>query len=160
MGAGTFDNRIIQNTIINNDCGVTLLDSENNTIYHNSFINNTIQRSGAANNGVLWHNLDNEGNYWSDYSGKDLDGDGIGDTELPHQGVDNYPLIDPWEPIPGDLNSDDQVDIFDVVALASVYGCEEEDDAWRPEADLAPPWGIIDIFDLVTCTCYYGRLYP
>ncbi|MHA1581496.1 MAG: hypothetical protein ACTSYM_03190, partial [Candidatus Baldrarchaeia archaeon] len=46
------------------------------------------------------------GNYWDDYTGLDdgsngrIAGDGVGDTDLPHLGVDNYPLISPWGPIP------------------------------------------------------------
>ena len=35
------------------------------------------------------------GNYWFDYEGKDLDGDGIGDTMLPHHG-DYGPLVEEW----------------------------------------------------------------
>lgn len=47
-----------------------------------------------------------EGNYWADYSGLDngndgrIMGDGIGDTELPWHGVDDYPLISPVNPFP------------------------------------------------------------
>jgi hypothetical protein len=34
-------------------------------------------------------------NYWKDYQGQDTDGDGLGETNVPHAGIDNSPLMKP-----------------------------------------------------------------
>lgn len=152
LGSG---NTIIQNTISKNEWGVHLVDTTNNRIYHNNFIANTIQTEACPGN--IWQSSDSEGNYWDDYFGEDLDGDGVGDTLLPHQGVDSYPLINPWNALVADLTVDDKVDLFDLVFLASAYGAADGDPKWLPQADLAPQWGRIDILDLVTAAYYYGK---
>ncbi len=91
--SGPDHNRIIGNTIANNLVG--LKPGTGDTIYHNNFIDNIFQ---AADHGDTWDNGAGQGNYWSDYSGRDLDGDGVGDTLIPHLGLDSYPLITPWSP--------------------------------------------------------------
>lgn len=86
-------NNVVGNLIAKNPIDVLIADtaSKNNTFYHNNFINeiNQVQVFGSAK----WDN-GAEGNYWSDYNGQDLNGDGIGDTEI--VGVDNFPLIEKW----------------------------------------------------------------
>jgi parallel beta-helix repeat protein len=92
---GTTDNLLFNNSIANNlPNGIVLTsNSYNNTFFHNNFANNQIYCTGVAtwDNGV-------EGNYWSDYTGNDLDGNGIGDTpyEINENNHDQYPLIEPW----------------------------------------------------------------
>jgi parallel beta-helix repeat protein len=81
------------NTIAYNHWG--LATGGNDTIYQNNFINNDIQGRGSQDR---WDNGSGQGNYWSDYTGQDTDGDGVGDTLLPHLGLDNYPLVSPWTP--------------------------------------------------------------
>ena len=87
-------NTFAGNIISNNQFGTYLYRSRDNIIYHNNFINNT-EPASSINSVNFWDN-GAEGNYWRDYAGEDTDGDGIGDTLVPHTGVDDYPLIDPW----------------------------------------------------------------
>jgi len=88
------ENSIVENTISKNAKGLYAnSNSAGNTIARNNFVDNTVQiENYAANN---WDN-GAEGNFWSGYTGQDLNGDGIGDTMLPAQGVDNRPLIEFW----------------------------------------------------------------
>jgi parallel beta-helix repeat protein len=90
---------ITGNTIENNSWAVSSLTTSSsfNTFYHNNFINNLneVQEFSTTDK---WNNSE-EGNYWSDYTGKDLTGSGIGDTLLPWQGLDWHPLMEPWSPI-------------------------------------------------------------
>jgi parallel beta-helix repeat protein len=86
-------NDIINNTILENkDYGIYVEYSNGNTIYYNRIFNNSNQifSSNATN---IWYNENRKGNYWSDYTGIDTNGDGVGDTFLPHHGVDYYPLV-------------------------------------------------------------------
>ena len=139
------------NIITSKWCGILTNFCEYNEIYYNNLIANENQMLEESSVNIVHHN------YWDDYTGRDLDGDGIGDTLLPHQGVDYYPLMEPWKPLLGDVNFDDKVNIRDIVLIASIYGSREGDLGWIPEADIAPPYGIINIYDLVTCAYHYGE---
>jgi len=71
----------------------------------------------------------------------------------------NNVYVDGWVKIKilGDVDSDGKVDIFDIVLAADAYGSCEGDPNWNSEADTAPRYGIIDIYDLVTISGNYGK---
>lgn len=88
------DNVLRGNTITQSIRGFLqeLEEGNNNFIYYNKFLQNQTQATDSGSNS--W-DRNGAGNYWSDYTGSDADGDGIGDTSysIPDNGTDHYPLI-------------------------------------------------------------------
>ncbi|MDD4250445.1 MAG: NosD domain-containing protein, partial [Methanosarcina sp.] len=72
----TSDNVLYSNIVSNNsELGIWLTVATNNTLYGNSFDNIKNVKDTGHN---TWNTT--SGNYWSDYTGSDADGNGIGDT--------------------------------------------------------------------------------
>lgn len=69
--------------------------SEYNRIYGNAFVDNRAQVRYGNNRAEEWSH-DGRGNYWSDYLGWDLNGDGIGDVPyVPNDAMDRLLWIYP-----------------------------------------------------------------
>ena len=96
-------NNVTGNWFINNDCGVFLDVPKHNRFHHNNFVSNAYQVYIYSETENTWDN-GSEGNYWNDYNGTDVDGDGIGDTPyiINQNNIDNNTLMQPWAPPWGD----------------------------------------------------------
>ena len=99
-------NTLQSNTASNNNIGIDLNHNVGNTtLYHNNLINNTGYNAWDTGTNNQWDS-GTEGNYYSDYTGTDSDGDGIGDTLYGIPGysgnVDRYPLMALYSPPPSD----------------------------------------------------------
>lgn len=102
------NNTVINNWVINNEYGIMLSQSQNNTIYHNNFIENTNQAwigSSSYYNkwGIEWPD---GGNHWSNHNLEDKhsgqyqsepESDGICDNPYTvyDSDIDKYPLAAP-----------------------------------------------------------------
>jgi parallel beta-helix repeat protein len=156
------DNQIVSNYISNSQIGIYNSGTNNNLIYHNSFINNNIQTDRISLSSDIWDN-GCEGNYWSNYNGTDLDKDGVGDTLLPWEKMDNCPLMNVyWNPC--DINHDLKVDFRDIGPSARAFGTAPGDTWWNPHADITGPDGIpdgkVDMRDISLIAKHFGERYP
>ncbi|MGA1847972.1 MAG: nitrous oxide reductase family maturation protein NosD, partial [Thermoplasmatota archaeon] len=135
------DHSIVTHNIIrDNQIGIRIENSSHNQAYDNLFSNsrNRFQKGNNFNNtfSVLPYAKENiiggkraGGNYWSDYTGRDIDGDGIGDTEVPFGPGDRYPLV----MVPGDLSI--RVDRRESPETGQIYSLTffiEHDYPWAP----------------------------
>lgn len=90
-------NRFEANRLAESDIGIHLTaGSEDNELVGNAFVDNRQQVMYVATRAQEWSEA-GQGNYWSDYLGWDLDGDGVGDTPYePNDAMDRllwrYPV--------------------------------------------------------------------
>jgi parallel beta-helix repeat protein len=95
-------NLITRNTLINNSEAIFLEYANNNTIYHNNFINNPdpvgFPIPPIIQNNTWDNGYPSGGNYWSNYNGTDSNLDGIGDTPyiIDANNTDHFPLMYPY----------------------------------------------------------------
>ncbi len=64
-----------------------------------------------------------------------------------------------YMPIPGHLNSDGAVNIFDLRIVAKAFGSRPGDPFWDPRADLNLD-GKVNIYDLALVAIHYGKTTP
>jgi hypothetical protein len=99
------ENTYYANYVAYNRWGVDTGDTELNptgtaaTLYHNNFVGNTYQVWTSGTYESDYFDNGKEGNYWSAYSGVDVDGDGIGDTPyvIDDNRSDRFPLTAPFD---------------------------------------------------------------
>jgi nitrous oxidase accessory protein NosD len=95
---GSSNNLIMGNSFYDAGLAVDINSGRNNTFYRNNFVDNSMNVQAYGDN--VWYN-GSLGNFWSDYDGADVDGDGIGDTPYIVDGDanlrDHYPLMVPFD---------------------------------------------------------------
>ena len=106
------DNTLMNNVALLNENGICLYYfSNNNKIYLNNFVNNNDNAPSSSSSTNIWNSTSPItytykgttyrhylGNYWDDYTGRDANEDGIGDTAYNiNSDNDHYPLIEPYE---------------------------------------------------------------
>jgi hypothetical protein len=123
---------INESTFEDNQIGVEELNPIGTGIvfWNNNFLGKQDHVDVYSTTTINWSN-EGVGNYWGDYKGEDLDGDGIGDTsyDIDTIGVDEYPLM-----LPVDFNNPTADAGPDVIVRQhsqfTLDGTASRDDTW------------------------------
>lgn len=101
------NNSIHGNNCTNNNHSIYISYAKDNTIYNNYFGDPALTSNDGGN---IWNVTKASGtniiggaylggNYWSDYTGCDLNGDGLGDTDIPHNCSGNITIGGDYHPL-------------------------------------------------------------
>lgn len=86
-------NLLIRRNVFLSPSGMSLgiASGSSGNVYRNSFVSKSYTITSPSS--IIWNDALNVGSYWDNYTGQDMDGDGIGETGLPVNGVDGNPQI-------------------------------------------------------------------
>ncbi|MBU2477111.1 right-handed parallel beta-helix repeat-containing protein [Candidatus Micrarchaeota archaeon] len=121
-------NTITRNIITGNVYGMHYGPTVKNNLTYNNYFDNTInaiETSVSANKWSITKTPETNiiggpfigGNYWSDYNGEDLDGDGIGDTEVPYTADGNILKNGDYYPLTFTFNAPPVLEAFDDITV-------------------------------------------
>lgn len=131
---------------------VTVTAYANSTIIGTQTVNNLVPTTQTTLT-FTWNTTDfAKGNYTISAYAHPVPGET--DT-LDNTCVDGWVVV----AIPGDVNGDGIVDIFDCVTVALSFGSTPSDPNWNSNADINDD-GLIDIFDIVIIALNFGETDP
>ena len=80
----------------------------------------------------------------------------MGDTDTTNN---NFTVGTIHVTIPGDINDDGIVDIYDAIQLAGAYGSTSLSPNWNANADINSD-GFVDLYDAIILAGHYNQHYP
>jgi nitrous oxidase accessory protein len=140
-------NRVLNNDVVDNDIAIQINGScDGNRLAENNFIGNLSNLLSNASRSQTEWSKDGRGNYWSDYRGYDLNGDGIGD--VPHKIQNVFQIVETKIPEVRFYLFSPAAEILEIAERAlpilSLGSEKDPDPLFRPSSNSTVPWKRLD----------------